>query len=99
MKRCVLILLVAVVACCFGVKTSLADCGTCDKTIVEVAGASEDFKTLVAAVKACRSREDLVRRGAIYGLRTRRTKPLLSCRREPWKRFSNLRTKRSWWTS
>lgn len=52
MKRCVLIMLVAVVACCYGVKTSLADCGTCDKTIVEVAGASEDFKTLVAAVKA-----------------------------------------------
>jgi uncharacterized surface protein with fasciclin (FAS1) repeats len=30
----------------------LADCGTCDKTIVEVAAASEDFETLVAAVKA-----------------------------------------------
>jgi uncharacterized surface protein with fasciclin (FAS1) repeats len=30
----------------------LADCGTCDKTIVEVAVASEDFETLVAAVKA-----------------------------------------------
>ena len=30
----------------------LADCGTCDKTIVENAVASEDFETLVAAVKA-----------------------------------------------
>ena len=30
----------------------LADCGTCDKTIVENAVASEDFGTLVAAVKA-----------------------------------------------
>jgi uncharacterized surface protein with fasciclin (FAS1) repeats len=30
----------------------LADCGTCDKTIVEVAVGSDDFKTLVAAVKA-----------------------------------------------
>jgi len=30
----------------------LADCGTCDKTIVEVAAGSEDFETLVAAVKA-----------------------------------------------
>lgn len=29
-----------------------ADCGTCDKSIVEVAGSSKDFKTLVAAVKA-----------------------------------------------
>lgn len=30
----------------------LADCGTCDKSVVEVAVASKDFKTLVAAVKA-----------------------------------------------
>ena len=30
----------------------LADWGTCDKTVVEVALASKDFKTLVAAVKA-----------------------------------------------
>ena len=30
----------------------LADCGTCDKMIVENAVASEDFETLVAAVKA-----------------------------------------------
>jgi len=30
----------------------LADCGSCDKTIVEVAAGSEDFETLVAAVKA-----------------------------------------------
>ena len=52
MKRSVLFLLVAAVACSFGVKSSLADCGTCDKTIVENAVASEDFKTLVAAVKA-----------------------------------------------
>ncbi len=29
-----------------------ADCGTCDKSIVEVASSSKDFKTLVAAVKA-----------------------------------------------
>ena len=37
--------LVAAVPC-------LADCGTCDKTIVEVAVGSDDFETLVAAVKA-----------------------------------------------
>jgi uncharacterized surface protein with fasciclin (FAS1) repeats len=52
MRRSVLFLLVAAVACCVGAKVSLADCGTCDKTIVENAAASEDFKTLVAAVKA-----------------------------------------------
>jgi uncharacterized surface protein with fasciclin (FAS1) repeats len=50
-KRRIPILLVAVVVCCVGVKVSRADCGTCDKTIVEVAAASEDFKTLDAAVK------------------------------------------------
>jgi uncharacterized surface protein with fasciclin (FAS1) repeats len=33
-------------------RAALADCGTCDKTVVEVAVASEDFNTLVAAVKA-----------------------------------------------
>ena len=52
MKRSILISLVAAVVCCFGVRASFADCGTCDKTIVEVAVESEDFKTLVAAVKA-----------------------------------------------
>ena len=52
MKRFVLVVLVAAVACSVGVKTTRADCGTCDKSIVEVAAASDDFKTLVAAVKA-----------------------------------------------
>jgi len=41
----ILVTLVAAVPC-------LADCGTCDKTIVEVAVGSDDFQTLVAAVKA-----------------------------------------------
>jgi uncharacterized surface protein with fasciclin (FAS1) repeats len=36
----------------FGAKVSFADCGTCDKTVVEVAVANKDFSTLVAAVKA-----------------------------------------------
>jgi uncharacterized surface protein with fasciclin (FAS1) repeats len=40
-----LVALVAAVPC-------LADCGTCDKTVVEVAVGSDDFETLVAAVKA-----------------------------------------------
>jgi uncharacterized surface protein with fasciclin (FAS1) repeats len=33
-------------------QAAMADCGTCDKTVVEVAVASDDFNTLVAAVKA-----------------------------------------------
>ena len=36
----------------FAAAPCLADCGTCDKNVVEVAAASEDFETLVAAVKA-----------------------------------------------
>jgi uncharacterized surface protein with fasciclin (FAS1) repeats len=35
-----------------GVQTAKAGCGTCDKTIVENAANTEDFATLVAAVKA-----------------------------------------------
>jgi uncharacterized surface protein with fasciclin (FAS1) repeats len=35
-----------------GSSQSFADCGTCDKTIVENAVATKDFSTLVAAVKA-----------------------------------------------
>jgi uncharacterized surface protein with fasciclin (FAS1) repeats len=35
-----------------GTAQSHAGCGTCDKSIVEVAAASKDLKTLVAAVKA-----------------------------------------------
>ena len=37
---------------CVGVTAAHAGCGTCDKTIVEVAGANDDFSTLVTAVKA-----------------------------------------------
>ena len=51
MKRAGLVLLASALMCLIGGK-AFAGCGTCDKTIVEVAGASEDFKTLVAAVKA-----------------------------------------------
>jgi uncharacterized surface protein with fasciclin (FAS1) repeats len=52
MKRAALILSLVAVACSVGVKASHAGCGTCDKTVVEVAVQSDDFKTLVAAVKA-----------------------------------------------
>ena len=41
----------------------LADCGTCDKTIVEVAVGSDDFETLVAAVKAADLVETLSGKG------------------------------------
>ena len=41
----------------------LADCGTCDKTIVEVAAGADDFKTLVAAVKAADLVETLSGKG------------------------------------
>ena len=40
-----------------------ADCGTCDKTIVENAVASKDFSTLVAAVKAAGLVETLSGKG------------------------------------
>lgn len=33
-------------------KVAVADCGTCDKTVVEVAVKTKGFETLVAAVKA-----------------------------------------------
>ena len=41
----------------------MADCGTCDKTIVENAVQSDDFKTLVAAVKAAGLVETLSGKG------------------------------------
>ena len=51
MKKFVSALLVTGMLCVAG-SSALAGCGTCDKSIVEVAAASKDFKTLVAAVKA-----------------------------------------------
>lgn len=45
-------LAMAAVAISFCVKDVHADCGTCDKTIVENAIEIDGFKTLVAAVKA-----------------------------------------------
>ena len=52
MKKSMFGLVVAALLCSVGSKAALADCGTCDKTVVENAVASDDFKTLVAAVKA-----------------------------------------------
>ena len=45
-------LLLSLVAALLAATPCLANCGTCDKTIVEVAVGSDDFGTLVAAVKA-----------------------------------------------
>lgn len=42
---------------------SYAGCGTCDKTIVEVAAGADNFKTLVAAVKAADLVETLGSKG------------------------------------
>jgi uncharacterized surface protein with fasciclin (FAS1) repeats len=52
MKRLSLVLAAAVLACTVGSQSAKADCGTCDKTVVEVAVKTDGFKTLVAAVKA-----------------------------------------------
>jgi uncharacterized surface protein with fasciclin (FAS1) repeats len=63
MKKFVLFLLVAALVCFAGVQNALAGCGTCDKTIVEVAAANKDFSTLVAAVKAADLVETLSGKG------------------------------------
>lgn len=52
MKKNVVMMMVTAVLCCVMGKTAVADCGTCDKTVVEVAIDGKDFSTLVAAVKA-----------------------------------------------
>lgn len=52
MKTFVAACAIAVLGCVVGTKTAWADCGTCDKTVVEVAANADDFATLVAAVKA-----------------------------------------------
>ena len=46
------LMLAAALVCLVGVQPALADCGTCDKTVVQVAVEAKQFKTLVAAVKA-----------------------------------------------
>ena len=56
-------LLVAVAVLCVGVSNVYAGCGTCDKTVVEVAVKTDGFKTLVAAVKAADLAETLSGKG------------------------------------
>lgn len=50
---------VATVAVSVGLQNVYAGCGTCDKTVVEVAVEADNFKTLVAAVKAAGLAETL----------------------------------------
>jgi uncharacterized surface protein with fasciclin (FAS1) repeats len=52
MKKFSLVASVATLMCLVAVGNTYADCGTCDKTVVEVAVKTDGFKTLVAAVKA-----------------------------------------------
>ena len=52
MKNFVLVLVASALVFSTGVEAAMADCGTCDKSVVEVAVQSKDFSTLVAAVKA-----------------------------------------------
>jgi uncharacterized surface protein with fasciclin (FAS1) repeats len=59
MKRFLMVMAASVFACSLGSQAAMADCGTCDKTVVEVAVGGKDFKTLVAAVKAAGLAETL----------------------------------------
>ncbi len=52
MRKVIFSLLAATLVCSLGSRIALADCGTCDKTVVEVAAETKGFKTLVAAVTA-----------------------------------------------
>jgi uncharacterized surface protein with fasciclin (FAS1) repeats len=63
MKKFVAMSLAAVVACLVSLESARAGCGTCDKTVVEVAVKNDDFKTLVTAVKAADLVETLSGKG------------------------------------
>ena len=63
MKKFSLAVMVATLGCLIGVSSSYAGCGTCDKTVVEVAVKTDGFKTLVAAVKAADLVETLSGKG------------------------------------
>ena len=63
MKKTVLAVAVALMAGLIGIQSAFAGCGTCDKTVVEVAVKADNFKTLVAAVKAADLAETLGSKG------------------------------------
>ncbi|MGI9473521.1 MAG: fasciclin domain-containing protein [Rubripirellula sp.] len=52
MKKALFAIAASVMVLTSGTQSALAGCGTCDKSIVEVAVEADNFKTLVAAVKA-----------------------------------------------
>ncbi len=52
MRKSILGLLAVSLVSFVAVRGAVAGCGTCDKTVVEVAVENDDFSTLVAAVKA-----------------------------------------------
>ena len=73
-----------------------ASAATCaaGKDLVAVASGADNFKTLVAAVKAAGLVETLQGKGHSRSLPPR-TRRLPSCQRAPWKTCSSRRTKRS----
>ena len=62
MKKIVLALAAVMLATTVS-QSAFAGCGTCDKTVVEVAVKADNFKTLVAAVKAAGLAETLSGKG------------------------------------
>jgi uncharacterized surface protein with fasciclin (FAS1) repeats len=63
MRKSFLGLVVVALTSSIAVSSAYAGCGTCDKSIVEVAVGSKDFTTLVAAVKAAGLVETLSGKG------------------------------------
>ena len=63
MKKFILSMALALSTIVSGNTVCLADCGTCDKTVVENAVGTKDFSTLVAAIKAAGLVETLSGKG------------------------------------
>jgi uncharacterized surface protein with fasciclin (FAS1) repeats len=63
MKKLSVMAVAATLVCAVTVGSTYAGCGTCDKTIVENAVEADNFKTLVAAVKAAGLVETLSGKG------------------------------------
>jgi uncharacterized surface protein with fasciclin (FAS1) repeats len=63
MRNYVILPAIVALLCGIGLKSADAGCGTCDKTVVEVAVQTEGFETLVAAVKAADLVETLSGKG------------------------------------
>ena len=63
LRKTFLTMIAASLMTTIGVNSATADCGTCDKSIVEVAAKTDGFGTLVAAVKAADLAEVLSSKG------------------------------------